>query len=765
MPPARILILSAVLATAAVATETPRYRDATAPIDARIADLLSRMTLEEKAAQLSGVDNVNKKYADAQGNFVPALAGERLEQGVGQVQQIIRNSYRDAAGSARFVNEVQRFLVEHTRLGIPAIVSEECLHGLMAEDATIFPQAIGLAGTWDPDLVHRVYAAIALEARSRGANQALTPMIDVARDPRWGRMEESYGEDPYLTSRLAVATITGFQGAGPRIDDAHIAATAKHFAAHGDPEGGHNQGAVHAGERELRQVFFPPFRAAVTEAGVKGIMPAYHEVDGVPCHANAWLLRDVLRGEWGFRGVVVSDYNGISMLNDFHFVSPTKEEAGRTAFLAGVTVELSDLDCFRTLPTMVRDGRIPAAVLDQAVTEVLRLKFELGLFDHPYADPARATAISRSSAHMQLAREAAEKAVVLLKNEGALLPLDPAHIKTLAVIGPNADRHLYGGYSVKTSRGFSIRQGLEDRYGARVKIRYAEGCKIHLGDGYWKSRGKIVLNDEAADRALIAEAVQAAKDSDAAVVVVGDDSQLSSETRDVHDLSLVGRQEALVRAVLATGKPVVLVLLNGRPITLNGLATEVPAILEAWYPGEEGGRAVADILFGAVNPSGHLTVSFPRSIGQLPVYYNRKPREKDYVQDDARPLYAFGHGLSYATFQYGAPRLAAAKIKASETARVSIDVTNTSNRAGDTVVQVYVHARFSSVGRGLSALKAFQRVALAAGQTKTVTLDLTPAQLAIWNAQMKEVVEPGQYNVGVGDSSDRVTSVMLEVVP
>lgn len=741
---------------------TPIYKDPKNIVEKRVNDLLGRMTLKEKIAQLVAMpDSYQKLFKN--GNFIKDSADRLMKDGICQIQGIIRMCDFDARKSAEVSNTVQRYFIENTRLGIPVIFSEECLHGAMARGATIFPQSIGLSCTWDTTLFYKIFTAIALETRTRGTRQALTPMLDVVREPRWGRIEESYGEDPYLISRYGVTVIKAFQGNNPSIDNEHIAATAKHFAAHGHPEAGLNKAAMNYSERAVRQFFLPQFKAAVQEAGVKCIMPAYHELDGVPCHGNKWLLTDVLRNEWGFKGLIVSDYGGVNDQFKLYKVVASKEEAAKKSLNAGVDVELPAPDCFKTLEKQVTEGLISESVINEAVKHVLTLKFEIGLFDNPYTDPVKAEMANHSKAHQELALEAARKTIVLLKNENHLLPLDKNKIKKLAVIGPNANRRLYGGYTIRTDAGFTILEGLKNRLGNQIELKYAEGCKIHLGEGYWKTN-KIVLNNPENDRKMIAQAVATAKSCDAAIVVIGDDPALCSEGHDVNDLNLVGMQNELVKSILATGKPVIVVLLNGRPITINYIDANVPAILEGWLLGEECGNAVADVLFGDVNPSGKLTVTFPRSTGQLPLYYNQDVHEGGYVLGEKTPLYPFGYGLSYTTFSYSNLKTSSGKIKNGENVMVTVDVTNTGKYTGDEIVQLYIHDEISSLVRPLKELKDFARISLEPGKKKTVRFTISPAKLQFYNHEMKQVVEPGIFDIMVGTNSEKLDTVKLEIL-
>jgi len=754
------------------AAAAPRYRDRTAPIDRRVRDLLSRMTLEEKAAQMVCVWNGKAEMlVDRAGDFDPAKAAAAFADGRG-LGQVGRPS--DAGGppglgarrNAELTNAIQRFFVERSRLGIPVVFHEECLHGHAAKDATSFSQPIGLAATFNPALVESLYAMTALEARSRGTHQALTPVVDVARDPRWGRVEETFGEDPYLVSRMGVAAVRGFQGDGSFRGAARrrrVIATLKHFAAHGAPESGLNCAPAEVSPHTLRDVILVPFRACVTEGGAWSVMPSYNEIDGVPSHANRWLLRDVLRGEWGFEGFTVSDYYAIWEMADRpdthgHHVAADKRAAAVLAVRAGVNIELPEADCYRHLVELVRERKLRESELDDLVAPMLHAKFRLGLFDDPYVDPDEAERVVGCEAHRALALQAARETVTLLKNADGLLPLDPARLKTLAVIGPNADRHMLGGYSGVPKGVVTVLQGIRAAVGGRVDVRYAEGCKITIG-GSW-TEDRVVPGDAAEDRRQIAEAVEVAKGADAVVLVIGDNEQTSREgwgkkhLGDRARLDLVGRQQELAEALVATGRPVVVVLFSGRPPSVGWLAEHAGAILECWYLGQEGGTAVADVLFGAVNPGGKLPMTIPRSAGHLPAFYNYKPSaRRGYLFDDVTPLWPFGFGLSYTSFAVGRVRLTRAAIRRTGTTRVLADVTNTGRRAGHEVVQLYLRDRVSSVTRPVKELRGFAKVFLQPGETTTVGFDLGPASLAFHDVRMREVVEPGEFAVMVGTSS------------
>src|ERR1019366_3696516 len=600
---------------------------------------------------------------DAAGKFDFAKAKESFKDGNG-LGQVGRPSDAgkglNARQMAETTNAIQKFFMENTRLGIPVVFHEECLHGHAAVDGTSFPQPIALGASFDPELVESLFTMTALEARLRGAHQALTPVVDVARDPRWGRVEETYGEDPYVASRMGIAAVRGFQGDASFRDKTCDIATLKHMTGHGQPESGMNCAPADISERVIRGTFLFPFEQALHKAGAISVMASYNEVDGVPSHANRWLMRDILRKEWGFKGFVVSDYYAIWELGyrpdtHGHFVAKDKKEACALAVQAGVNIELPEPDCYLHLVELVRKGVLQERQLDELVAPMLFWKFQMGLFDDPYVDPDEAARVVGCEAHAELALRAARESITLLRNEGNLLPLHPDGIKTIAVIGPNADRSLLGGYSGVPKRDVTVLEGIRARLGKRAKVLYSEGCKITIG-GSWQ-QDEVTPSDPEEDRKQIAEAVKVARRADVIVVAIGGNEQTSREAwspkhlGDRPSLDLVGRQEELVKAMLATGKPVVVVLFNGRPISINYVSQNVPAILECWYLGQETGHAVAAVLFGDFNPAGKLPISIPRSAGHLPAFYNHKPSaRRGYLFDEVSPLYAFGYGLSYTTF-------------------------------------------------------------------------------------------------------------------
>ncbi len=754
--------------------DAPPYRNPDLPVEERISDLISRMTLEEKTAQLRGAmmpmtrpgADAPSSAADRKEAPLPAGAEDLLKDGLGEIAR--PSGMRGPGEMAEFTNAIQKWVRDNTRLGIPVLFHEECLHGHAARKGTSFPQAIALSSTWDPDLVEAVFSATALEVRSRGAQQCLTPVLDLGRDPRWGRTEETYGEDPFLAARIGVAAVRGFQGTGPSIDKSHVVATAKHYAVHGQPEGGTNTAPGNYSERIIREQFLKPFEAAVKEGDIQSVMASYNEVDGIPLHANPYYLDDILRMEWGFRGLVVSDYNGIRRLRTEHFIAESKEESAQLALESGVDIELPDGEDYSTLPELVRQGKLSEKYVDRAVARVLRLKFITGLFDDPFVEAETAEKVTNSADHRELALQAAQKAIILLKNEGNLLPLDKDRYKRIAVIGPNADAVRLGGYSGWPERGVSILEGIKNKVGNSPKSCTPKDVK---------SRKRVRACSPPRSRSEIPPECRTdpgrgstARKADLVILALGGNELTAREAwgtdhlGDRNSLELLGNQNELVEKILALKKPVVVFLLHGRPNTINYIAENVPAILEGWYLGQEGGTAVADVLFGDVNPGGKLTVTVPRSTGQLPIYYYRKPTARMHYMDSTRePLYPFGWGLSYTTFEYSDLTLSSDSIGTAGTADVSVRVTNTGKIRGDEVVQLYIRDEFSSVTRPVKELKGFRRITLDPGKTETVEFRLGPEALSFLNRDMRMTVEPGTFRIMVGGNSMDLIEKILEV--
>jgi len=699
----------------------PPYKDPSLPVETRVRDLLGRMTPAEKTAQLSIFYIQGEKSLGE----LRSLAGR---SGIGSLHDLFRRL--PMGKGAPVVNRAQKILIEESRLGIPAIFSNEALHGLVAAGATSFPQAIGLAATFDPGLMERISGVIGKECRARGIRQVLSPVVNLARDVRWGRVEETYGEDPLLTSRMGVAFCKGLKRHG-------VIAMPKHFVANlGD--GGRDSNAVHFSSLLLHEVYLPAFRACIREGGADAVMASFNSVNGVPCTADPWLLSKVLRGEMGFKGYVMSDSGSVEGLKYLHHVAGSKEEAVAMALKAGLDVELQWKGWFRdgTLLRAVEKGLVPMDVLDRAVSRVLSVKFRYGIFDDPFGNPGEAARIGDCRAHRSLALEAAGKCLVLLKNDKGTLPFG-GEVRTLAVVGPRAAKGALGGYSRYPQKAVSLLEGLEAVVGGRVKILFEKGCSI---------RGR---KDDAGG---IARAVKAARAADAVVVAVG---IVEGEGKDRSDLDLPGRQEELIRAVAATGKPVAVVLYAGSAVTMEGWLDRVGAVLDAWYPGERGGIAVAKALFGIINPGGRIPVTFPRRVGQVPLYYNYKPSGRGYGYCDGpgSPRFPFGHGLSYTTFRYSNLVLRPERVPAGSPVRVEVDVENTGKRRGDEVVQLYLRDLVASMARPLKELHGFRRITLDPGERRKVSFTLTPEDMSFLDRSLKPVLEPGEFLVMVGSSS------------
>jgi beta-glucosidase len=764
-------------------SQVPLYKDASQPVERRVEDLLSRMTLEEKVAQMVAIWLEKEKIQTPTGEFDPAKASRNFPHGLGQIARPYDRRAitqgpaagaapgtvnRSAAETARYINAAQRWAVENTRLGIPLFMHEEALHGYVAPGATSFPQSIALASTWNPELVERVFSVAAREMRAAGATLALAPVVDVARDPRWGRIEETYGEDPYLVGEMGLAAIRGFQGTTLPLAKDKVFVTLKHMTGHGQPESGTNIGPANLGERLLREIFFPPFERAVTELPVMSVMPSYNEIDGLPSHANRWLLNDVLREEWGFEGVVLSDYFAIRELMTRHKMFDNLKDAAVRAMDATVDFETPDGEAYLHLPELVREGRVSQAQIDAAVRRILRLKFLAGLFENPYADEAAADALTETPDAIALAREAARQSMVLLKNDKNVLPLDASRIRRMAVIGTHARDTPIGGYSDVPRHVVSVLEGMQNEGRGKFEVDYAEGVRLTTGRCW--SCDEVALVDDATNDRLREEAVRTARNADVIVMVLGGNEALSREAwADNHlgdrtSLELVGPQDELARQIFALGKPTVVILLNGRPLSVNYLAENAPALIEGWYLGQETGNAVADVVFGRYNPGGKLPVTIARNVGQLPVFYNHKPSaRRGYLFDTTAPLYPFGYGLSYTTFDVSAPRLERPTIAIGQNARIAVDVTNTGRRAGDEVVQLYVRDDEASVTRPVIELKRFQRVTLQPGERRTVTFELTPRDLSCWGVDMKRIVEPGTFTISAGPNSVDLESAKLTV--
>ena len=748
------------------------YRDPNAPIEERVEHLLSLMTLDEKLAQLGCLWST--AFVSA-GSFDPDAVAEMMPHGIGEVTRIGASTGLHPQESAALMNAIQKVAIERTRLGIPVIVHEESTGGFLHRDATVFPQGLGLAATWNPNLVKEVAGVIRTQMMAVGARHTLAPVLDVARDPRWGRVEETYGEEPVLSGIIGTAYVQGLQSSDLRHG---VAATGKHFLGYAMSEGGRNWGPVQCGPRELREVYAEPFATVIRNAGLATMMNSYASVDGIPCAGSPAILTGLLRDELGFSGVVVADYSAVLQLMTYHHVAGSKGEAARLALTAGLDMELPAVDCYGApLKAEVEAGRVPMEFVDTAVRRVLRLKFQLGLFEHPYVDAAAANAVFQTPEQRNLARQAVAESTILLTNKG-ILPLAPT-VKRIAVVGPGAndERLLQGDYHYPAHleiiykapqnvevAGMDIPQangnyrpgpyytphvtplaGLHAALGNDVEVRYARGCEV-LGN----------------NRSGFAEAVQVAREADVAIVLVAGRSGLlrpatSGEGNDAVNLDLTGVQQELIEAIADTGTPLVVVVLSGRVHTLASIAARADALLQVFPPGEEGGNGLADVLTGRVNPSGRLPVSMPRSVGQVPNHVGFRAGGDiamlfgDYSDSPTSPLFAFGHGLSYATFAYN--DLTVEATSTAEPIRVSIEVRNSGERAGEEVVQIYYRDVVASVTRPQRMLLGFARLSLKPGQACRVMFTVHPSRLAFYNPDMRFVTEPGTFTFSIGASS------------
>ena len=712
------------------------YKNPALSVDKRVKDLISRMTVDEKIEQLDMYRG--KEVANMGGHEAASYSEKKVENIIGTTG--IGSIHDFYPIRAEIGNKIQKYAMEKTRLGIPVLFIEEGLHGYCGFGSTSFPIPLELASAWDTALVHKIGKAIAAETRAHGVDMILGPVLGLARDPRWGRVEETYGEDPCLSALNGVAMVKGLQGASLDREDAVIAEP-KHFAVHSIPEAGSNTSPVSIGEREARSTFLYAFEKTVRDGGALGIMAAYHELDGIPCVDNKWLLTDVLRKEWGFKGFVLSDLGAIRMTLENHKVAADTSDALAQTFKAGMNMQFYDFDhkgFKRAMLKAVKMKMLSEEDLNKAASDVLRVKFLLGLFDHPYVDTTLIARVFHTNEHQELALKAALEGICLLKNENGVLPIKK-NVKSLAVVGPLAASTYMGDYTNGEAKGISILNGLKQRAGKTMHVSYAQGYapdSAGLSAIYLKSAEDLV------------------KRSDMTIVVLGEDAKIDGEGKDRANLDLDDLQLNLIKNLQKTGKPIAVVLFNGRPLTINWIAKNIPSIVETWYSGEKGGLAVADVLLGNVNPSGKLPITFPRSVGQLPFYYDHKPTSRHaYVDEANTPLFPFGLGLSYTAFKYSNLQISPSKIPVSGTAKISVRITNTGKVDGTEVVQLYVRDVVSSVTTPIIALKGFSRITLKPGENKEVTFKVGPEQLSLWNREMKRVVEPGEFKIMVGSSS------------
>ncbi|WP_242084343.1 glycoside hydrolase family 3 N-terminal domain-containing protein [Aestuariivivens sediminis] len=855
------------------------YQNQKLTIEERVNDLLSRMSLEEKVRQM---DMYKGEFFIENDRYSSSKTKECIGNlGLGAIHDIYPKT-------ANILNDLQRDVIKHNRWGIPVLIIEEMLHGYMGEGSTAFPMNIGLGATWDTDLLKQVGEVIGTEARAHGVHFGLGPVLGISREPRWGRVAETFSEDTYLAGEIGLAMIEGMQG-DTLASDRSVIAEPKHFAVHSYPQGGGNASPVIVGERTAREDFLPVFEKAYTTGGALGVMCAYSELDGIPCASNAWLLTDVLRKEWGFKGIVISDLGAIKYIETNHYVSDSPKESIRQAVSAGVDMQFYDFSnefWQTTLIELVNEGQLTLEHIDRAAGGVLRLKFLLGLFENPFTDETLIDKRFHSKAHQDIALKAGQKSICLLKNDKQLLPLDK-NLNTIAVIGPNGNASRLGGYTTKNKVATTVFDGVKQVVGPQTKVLYEEGVpliikgqiipssclltpdesshglkgeyfnnrhlegtpaltridkhlefdwpwspgegvnddeisirwtgfiqssktfegwfglssddgirmwiddelvidhwtkgstnivttpvhveagrkykvRIEMWEGGWGARAHLRWNLE---KVNLQPAIEVAKNADVAIVVLGESRELVEENRDAASLDLHGMQLELIKAIQKTNTPVICVLMNGRPLSINWIDQNIPAILEAWFPGEAGGRAIADVLFGNYNPAGRLPITFPKSVGQLPIYYNQKPTANHrYIDEDDKPLYPFGYGLSYTLFEYHNLRLNKSTIHTDESVWVTVDVKNSGVRDGEEVLQLYINDIYSSVTTPSKTLKGFKRVFLKQGETKSVTFKLTSEALAVWNRNMERVVEPGYFEVMVGGNSQDLIKTSFQVV-
>ncbi|RPD91762.1 glycosyl hydrolase [Aureibaculum marinum] len=747
------------------------YKDSSLPVEVRVNDLLERMTLEEKVSQMNML-SLKKLTFNKKGNVSKASLDSLFK---GKSIGTLESPFIGVDEISKLSEAADHYLRNNTRLGIPAIQIAECLHGQLAFGATIFPQTIAQGSTWNPDLIKKMGATIASEATLSGVDQALSPIFDLARDPRYGRYEESFGEDPFLVAEMGKAFVIGMQGepniTKDKIPDGKLMCTAKHYVAYSNPIAGINLGPNNLGPRDLRDLHLYPFKKVIQEANIYAVMPAYNEVNGIPLHSNTYLMKDILRDELGFKGYVFSDYEAIAMLNYFHKITKDASTTAIAALNAGIDLEAPSSFAYSQLPELVKTGKVDIALIDNAVRNILTAKFKAGLFDKPYKAPKKVSELIHTEASKNLAREIAEESIILLKNENNQLPLDASKLTSIAVIGPNADQVQYGDYSATKDNesGVTILEGIKNLTNNKVKINYAKGCDI-TGN----------------DTSNIPKAVEAASKSDVVVLVIGgtsstlsgigwgkdipNDYPTSGEGFDRASLTPPGVQSELIKAIYETGKPIVLVMVHGRAYSIPWEKEHIPAIIEAWYPGEEGGNAVANVLFGNVNPSGKLTVSIPKSVGHVPVFYNHKPSGRgfyknpgspekpgrDYVFSSPDPLFPFGHGLSYTKFEYTNLKVDNTKLDANGDVKLAVTIKNAGKVTGKEVVQVYINDKISSITTPVKVLKAFKKIELQPSEYKTIEFSIPIKEFGLWDKDMNYIVEPGEFEIMIGSSAEDI---------
>lgn len=758
-----LILLFSVVAKAQ--QQVPLYKNAKVATHLRAADLLKRMTVDEKINQLLSHLDANAKNLNE--NLLTNKIGQTLlKEGYGIIQPFDVNSERDVL----IKNAIQKFLLEKTRLGIPVLFADEALHGAMKDQATSFPQAIAMASSWDPELVTKVNDVAARELRARGSHIVFSPVVDIARDPRWGRTEETFGEDTYLSAIIGIAAVKGLQGGGNgKIDKNHVAATIKHFAGHGQSEGGINQAPIEIGERTLRNFHMRPFQLIIKNAAPAAIMPCYNTIDGIPAHANTWLLQNVLKNEWGFKGIVASDWGGIGQLAKKHKVASSEEEAAMMALKAGVDLDQSSGANFQLLKNSVKKDLSIVPFIDRAVIRVLTLKFNLGLFENPYINLQQIKEVCNTPASKIIAFEAAAKTMVLLKNKDQFLPLNPTKYKKIAVVGPHAKDMVLGAYSGVPIEKKSIFDGIKKRF-VGAEVSYAMGC--YITTNYPENSVKAWRQDQQdtastlVNNKLISEAKTLIEASDVAILVLGEDELITREHwpsgtdrgGDVATLELSNAQKKLYKVAIETGKPIMVYLMNGRPLAIKEIQESANAIIEGWYAGQEGGEALAGILAGDINPSGKLPITFPQTVGQLPLYYNHQPSSQffNYTFQSIKPLYPFGFGLSYTTFKYSDLKVHTNTYVKGKEVEISFKLTNTGSVKGEEIAQLYLGKQVSNVSRPVKELKDFKKVFLNPGETKMVTFKVGEDQLAYWGINRKFEVEAGSYDLMIGSSVEDI---------
>jgi beta-glucosidase len=723
--------------------DKPLYKEKNAAIKDRVEDLLKRMTLKEKIEQLQ--NRASGKSDEIENIFKGESYGCTHEMSM------------NATDCAEMYQKLQAYMLTKTRLGIPILTAAEGIEGILQNNCTLFPQALAQGSTFNPPLIGRMTAAAGEEAKVIGIHQILSPVLDIARELRWGRVEETFGEDPYLTAEMGVAFVNGYQ-------KYNITCTPKHFMAHGSPSGGLNCANVSGGERELRSLYMYPFKRVIAETNPWSLMSCYSSYDGVALSGSHYYMTDILRGELGFKGYVYSDWGSVDRLQTFHHAVDTQEDAARMSLIAGVDLDVDG--AYGTLEKMVGNGKLDLKFIDQAVRRVLTVKFTLGLFDSPYGDPAKVAKVVRNADHIALSKEVADESAVLLKNNDNILPLNLSKLQSIAVVGPNSDQTVFGDYAWTnrdTKEGVSLLQGLKEVVGDKIILRHAEGCD-------WWSENK----------AGIPEAVKAAEASDLVIVAIGTRSTFlgrspqnstAGEGFDLSSLELPGAQEDLLKAIKATGKPMVVVFIAGKPLAMPWVKDNADAVLVQWYGGEKQGRTLADVLTGSINPSGRLNVSFPRSTGNSPSYYNHfitdrnepfdrpgSPEEPKghYIFDKPDPLWDFGYGLSYTTFKYQSCTLKDSVFTSTGTIKVEVEIENAGIRDGKEVVQLYVRDKVSSVATPVQQLKAFRKELIKAGKRTKITLEVPVSELGLYNDKMQYVVEPGEFDIQVGNAADNI---------